>query len=724
VVVRKLVPVLMAAVASLVLAAPATARPPGPENEGEPPPSGVFVYRDITAGDQITECPQAGLRSAARPLDRRRRDVAERISRRSDDIRANQDFSCFPQNETTIAINPLETRNLVGGANDYRLGFSSSGFYASTDRGRTFYDGVIPYPSVPTNETLDSAGDPVTAYDREGIVYFAEIAFNRDDDTNGIFVSRSTNGGFTWSRGCVPLQTSDTDEDASVCGPPGDPRQPGDGNVTYFKDNNRDLDGSVPFDDKEWLASGPRPRGVGPQCFAPVTNDPVACNPAVVGRDRLYVTWTRFDTDGTANIMLSYSDDQARSWADPRAISGSAPFCDGGVCNFNQFSVPTVHPRTGLLGVAFENFNTEAENQYLFVRSRDGGASFEGPFFVTPVFDINYPLTGEPPNENRPDCEERGQAGGESVLTNSCFRVNAGGNVVVDKRSGAFGDDFYLVMSDNRNGTPASSNTDVFFFKSTDGGATWVGPTRVNNDRSALTGSREDVENDGDFGNDQWFPWMDVSSSGELAFGFNDRRLDRNSTASEWPMSRSRPGNYLTWFFGAGCRIERADSRDCLAPGATAIAQPSAPIHPGGGPQPGQGDQYTTTEIANQRLSDVPFNLDYSFRAGIFAGDYSAVAFPNQPGGDRSGRGRGHDRALGLWTDARNGRGSGGEASFQPGRNPLCEQSDAFATFFDPQRRLTTAAGDPSAFLVSPCPQGSVSPRDGRFDGNPRHNRG
>ena len=148
-------------------------------------------------------------------------------------------------------------------------------------------------------------------------------------------------------------------------------------------------------------------------------------------------------------------------------------------------------------------------------------------------------------------------------------------------------------MSDNRNGTPASSNTDVFFFKSTDGGATWVGPTRVNDDRSALTGSRDDVDNDGDFGNDQWFPWMDVSSSGQLAFGFNDRRLDRDSTASEWPMSRSRPGNYLTWFFGAGCRVEHGrlarlrrarGAGDPAADGADpagqrAAAGPGRPVH-------------------------------------------------------------------------------------------------------------------------------------------------
>src|SRR5205085_6535506 len=138
-----------------------------------------------------------------------------------------------------------------------------------------------------------------------------------------------------------------------------------------------------------------------------------------------YVTWTIFTQTPpfTATINISYSDDRAYSWSPPRVISGSAPFCAFGVannCDDNQFSTPTVNPTTGFLYVSFENFNTPDENQYLVVRSKDGGNTFEGPFFVTPVFDVNYP-TG---NRNRPDCIARGQGGGRRVLTNSCFRVN------------------------------------------------------------------------------------------------------------------------------------------------------------------------------------------------------------------------------------------------------------------------------------------------------------
>ena len=170
--------------------------------------------------------------------------------------------------------------------------------------------------------------------------------------------------------------------------------------------------------------------------------------------------------------MMSFSDDRARSWSMARVINGSAPFCVGGArgCSNNQGSQPVVQPTNGHLYVTWENFSTPDENQYLLVSSADGGATFAGPFFVTSVFDVNYPTSGA---NNRPDCQARGQGNGRSVLTNSCARVNARGALSVDKRGGAFANDLYLVIADNRNGTRVSSNTDVSFFKSTNGGRSW-----------------------------------------------------------------------------------------------------------------------------------------------------------------------------------------------------------------------------------------------------------
>jgi hypothetical protein len=689
---------MLFALATFLVLATGTASGAGGANGKEFERSGVAELRDVDFGTDLTECPQAGLRRDAKPLRELDTDRVERISGGGDDIRVNQDYSCFPQDEMSIAVNPQNSRNVATGFNDYRIGWASSGFGSSTDNGRNWYDGWIPFPSLPSGENLDGGGDPAVIFDRAGVVYWTDINFNRVDDTSGIWTSRSTNGGFTWSRPCVPLPPPAGQTESVACGGPGDPRQPGDGTVSFFQDNDFLLNGSVPFEDKEYNEAGPRPAGVTPTCFTPTTRTPIpvgtgTCTASRISPDRLYVTWTRFTN--IAVIMVSYSDDYGRSWSAPKAISGSAPFCVGiasaNACDNNQGSQPVVNPTTGYLYVAFENFNTPDENQYLLVRSRDGGATFEGPFFITPVFDVNYPLSGA---ASRPDCAARGQQNGRRVLTNSCFRVNARGAIVVDKRGGAFADDLYVIIADNRNGTRISTNTDITLYKSSDGGTTWIGPTRVNDDPSTQPANRAcpatgtgacpaDVHT----GNDQFFPWLDMGDDGDIQVVWQDRRLDRDSTASEWPTSRTRPGNYLLWFWGGRCEVDQPDSRECVAPTAEVITQPTAPVNPTNAPFAEQ----TVFPYDNFGISDNPYNWDYCFRAGIFCGDYENVFIDQR------------NRAWALWTDARNGRSS----RMQQGRNPACEQSDAFA---DSYRASGEASGQnqprstDALFLVTPCP--------------------
>jgi hypothetical protein len=682
-------------------------------------PSGSVEMRDMDLANGLTECPQAGkIDRDPKPLDQRRKDKVEQLSNGGDDRRLNQDYSCFPQDETSIAINPQTSRNIVAGANDYRLGTGSSGFYASTDNGNSWYDGIIPFPTTPSsafnaNGFLPSGGDPVVAYDRDGIAYYAQIAFNRYNDTNGVFVQRSTNGGFTWSRACVPINGSSTTDDAALCGGQGDPRLPGDGVVSYDQDVDNLANGNIQFNDKEWMTTGPRPAGVTPTCFAPETKTPIPagtanCPSELIGVDRIYVTWTKFAAAGQIftqgnRIMISYSDDRGHSWSRERPISGAAPYCIGSPanrCDFNQGSVPTVNPTTGFLWVSFVNGNTPDEDSYLVVRSNDGGNTFTGPYYVTPIFDLNYPRSGL----TRPDCAPRGQQNNRQVLTNSCFRVNSYGNIVVDKRGGAYADDLYAVISDNRNGTIAQSNVDIFLMKSIDGGMTWIGPTRVNDDganRNRPGFNRDcgrdpfDISGDpalctvGVTGNDQWFPWVDISEDGDVNVVFHDRRLDTDSVASEWPTSRQRPGNYLSWFWGGVCRVSRPDSRDCVAPEAvTTTGSPTTPPDPGADPVPGQVQ--TGFPFRNYTISDSPYNLDYAFRAGIFMGDYENIDIVG-------------NEAVASWTDSRNGRSS----RTQVGRNPACEQSDAF---FDRYSARSGAGGaDKSsrgddAYLVALCP--------------------
>jgi hypothetical protein len=212
----------------------------------------------------------------------------------------------------------------------------------------------------------------------------------------------------------------------------------------------------------------------------------------------------------------------------------------------------------------------------------------------------------------------------------------------------------------------------------------------------------------GDFGNDQWFPWIDISPKGDLNVVFHDRRLDTNSTTGEWPVSRAapngRPGNYLAWMWGAQCSVTTADSRQCIAPEAQVIPTPPPDFDPTGQVP---GASQSVFPFKNFTISDVPFNLDYSFRAGIFMGDYNNVAV----GADGT--------AYAIWTDSRNGRGSGGPSTAQPGRNPACEQADIFVDSFSAQSGGTAkqpyTLDQMAPFLVTPCPtdlrdKGNVTP--------------
>ncbi len=133
-------------------------------------------------------------------------------------------------------------------------------------------------------------------------------------------------------------------------------------------------------------------------------------------------------------------------------------------------------------------------------------------------------------------------------------------------------------------------------------------------------------------------------------------------------------------------------------------------FNPAPGAVPGQGQNSATLPFKNFQISDIGSNFDYSFRAGIFAGDYSGNTSGPLVNGEGGG---GHGAA--FWTDARNGRGSGdpNPSSNEPGRNPICEQSDVFFDDYglpggggNGKGEGMTAADQ--AFIVSPCPAGML----------------
>jgi hypothetical protein len=436
------------------------------------------------------------------------------------------------QNETTVAVNPFRSQQLIAASNDYRLGDGGCYPSYSLDGGRTWNDTVLPYGFSrggafgAAREYWNTCGDPfVIGYDTKGDAYFGALQFNRGqpatntpDFSSAVYVWRSTqNAGASWN---FPGRAVTEDYDTT----------------------------GATLQDK--------PYG---------TIDNHVGSPF---QDRIYVTWTNFASDGTAYIFESYSSDYGEHFSPPHLVSVNAPqLCANtfgvatpkGSCNENQFSQPFTGP-DGTLYVVYDNFNNAVKgadnrNQVLLAKSTDGGSTFTGPVKVADYYDL-------------PDCAtyQAGQDPGracvpeKSATANSVFRavnypvgaVNPAnpGQVAVtfgsyvnphsNEANGcvpagfnpATGDNLYTGVK-----TPGACNNDILLSVSNDGGATFTGTTT---DPRALTSVTQDPAQ---ATTDQWWQWMAFTKNGKLAVSYYDRQYGSDETTGYSDVSLSGSGD-------------------------------------------------------------------------------------------------------------------------------------------------------------------------------------
>lgn len=111
-----------------------------------------------------------------------------------------------PHNETSIAVNPTNAQNMVGGANDYQLGLNPGGHVSESvlSRAHVTFDGGKTWSEYPiySSSNYQGTGDPAVAFDATGRVYYATLGFRFVGPGNAqnpdIQVSTSGDGGKTW----------------------------------------------------------------------------------------------------------------------------------------------------------------------------------------------------------------------------------------------------------------------------------------------------------------------------------------------------------------------------------------------------------------------------------------------------------------------------------------------------------------------------------------------
>jgi hypothetical protein len=438
------------------------------------------------------------------------------------------------QNEPSVAANPNNPSQIIAGYNDYRRGDATCGTSYSLNGGSTWQDSTVPNGFTRfsdlsagfAREYWEGSGDTAVAWDTRGNAYLECMVFERGtpvtgnpDSSSAIYVLRSTqNFGASFNFPAHPVVT------------------------TYLPVP------STSFLDKPYMA--------------------IDDNVASIFRDRIYVTWTYFASDGSAKIYEAHSSDYGQTFScaivsapttctlvsTPNPLLCPVSFGIPGSCNENQFSQPFVGP-DGALYVVFANFNNavvppDNHNQILLAKSTDGGVSFGPLVKVSDYYDLPDCFTYQGKDFGRACLPEKGSS------TNSFFRatnypvggVNPQNSAQVVVSIGSYINAF----SKETNGcvpadinpttgnnlftgvkTPGACNNKILLSVSSNGGATFTGTTT--DPRLLATVNQAP----GQATTDQWWQWAAFTNGGHLTVSYYDRSYGNDETTGSMDVSIS-----------------------------------------------------------------------------------------------------------------------------------------------------------------------------------------
>jgi hypothetical protein len=324
-----------------------------------------------------------------------------------------------PHNETSIAVNPTNTQNMVGGVNDYQLALNPHGHLSETilSTAHVTFDGGKTWAQYPvfSNQSYQATGDPALAFDATGHAYYGTLGFRfvgSSTATNpDVLVSNSGDGGKTWN---VVRVAAGSGVETSV------------GQLL----------------DKEYVAAW--------------------------GSGNAIVTFGDFSnvqkgSTVSANVYSSVTHDFGKTWSTPTLISGSL--------GESFVATPTV-AADGSVYASFLNttdLNTGRDDYEVVKLDPATGAPLTSPVKVATVIDgaTDYPIAFG--RQTYQDSLFRTWAAGDITADPTNARHLA--VVWSDMRNS--------VTPAPSDPYTAKTNSDVVVSESTDGGAHWSAPTAI-----------------------------------------------------------------------------------------------------------------------------------------------------------------------------------------------------------------------------------------------------
>jgi hypothetical protein len=362
-----------------------------------------------------------------------------------------------PQSETSITVNPNNTKMLVGGSN--QILFLPMRGYFSSDGGKSWGAVDLPLPPPATTNGTDFGGDPGVAFDTHGHVYYSYVVvfFNRffaAIQGTEMAVAKSFDGGKTWPQ------------------------------VTFFNFNS----GTGKFNDKPMIA--------------------VDTNPHSPFRDSVYVAW---DTIGSGKssannaLLFARSTDGGLTFSSPIAVNKLTGGPNG---------VIGADPFVGPNGEVYVAWHDIQNNRLMVNSSFDGGVTFGQQQEIAPTIvalDDGIPAMASRRALLYPACDaDRSSSANRGTLYCSWMDETAsdGTDIFVSRSTdrgtswsapervnddppGVRKDQFNqwlsvdpitgsvnLSWNDARN-DPADIKTDIYFSQSTNGGVSFIANLKV-----------------------------------------------------------------------------------------------------------------------------------------------------------------------------------------------------------------------------------------------------